>query len=328
MRKYIRSRRQTNVALNAAVLLLLNFAVYISQSKANQQIEGCTNAEICESEKQAECMLNGERTLIEYPTFEKREVHPSRHYFVLNDQKQVIYIPNFLNETEIVELKGFCIDQKRFVPSPQRSDNEEKIQSDKHRTSESCAMVPTEAYMKNPRFNQMMQQRHDNPQMEAVMREVELTHGISERAKSLLHSLDSNDDDDKSKSYEVEPLQMVRYLHPKAHYQLHHDHGGFYGNHLEHRPFTILVFLNNVPFEAGGMTSFPKLNLKVSPKRGDAILWSNVDKKDGAVDADMVHAGEPPSIEGIQKYALNIWIQNKPLLEDKESIQGGAWGTQ
>lgn len=80
---------------------------------------------------------------------------------------------------------------------------------------------------------------------------------------------------------------------------------GYYGRTSEHRSWTMLVFLSDVT-DAGGHTAFPKLDLEVVPRRGDALVWSNT--IDSQVDADMVHMGKPPSKEGIDKYAVNVWF--------------------
>ena len=92
----------------------------------------------------------------------------------------------------------------------------------------------------------------------------------------------------------------------------------------------MLIFLNDLgSVDAGGHTSFPKLNLDVIPRGGDALVWSNVlrpqrrstssstestkddddnNNEKNVVDPDMVHAGKPPSISGVEKYAVNVWF--------------------
>ena len=112
----------------------------------------------------------------------------------------------------------------------------------------------------------------------------------------------------------VEPLQLVRYTTPDAEYQLHHDHGGFYGKETEHRPWTMLIFLNDV--SEGGHTAFPELGLEIVPRGGDALIWANT--KDGKADPDMVHMGKPPSSEGVEKYAVNIWFGEESFDQRKE----------
>ena len=86
-----------------------------------------------------------------------------------------------------------------------------------------------------------------------------------------------------SKPTKVEPLQAVRYSYGQ-YYQPHYDawpmevaasKGG-------NRNATIFLYLNELPgSEPGGGTAFPFHKLRVKPKAGAAILWTNL-KQDGA----------------------------------------------
>jgi prolyl 4-hydroxylase len=89
----------------------------------------------------------------------------------------------------------------------------------------------------------------------------------------------------------------------------------------------MLVFLNDVA--EGGHTSFPKLDLEIVPRFGDAVIWSNVKRhlqEDGSllmvVDEDMVHAGKPPAKEGIEKYAMNVWFGQQSI---DARVKEGMW---
>jgi hypothetical protein len=84
----------------------------------------------------------------------------------------------------------------------------------------------------------------------------------------------------------------------------------------------MLVFLNDVT-DAGGHTAFPKLDLEVVPRRGDALVWSNT--IDSQVDADMVHMGKPPSKEGIDKYAVNVWFGEESF--ESRVNEGQQWSS-
>lgn len=146
-------------------------------------------------------------------------------------------------------------------------------------------------------------------QVAKIAREVDLSWDIARRASKLLQ-VDAT---------LVEALQLVRYTSPDAEYRLHHDHGGYYGKQTEHRPWTMLIFLNDV--SDGGMTAFPELGLEVVPRGGDALVWSNTNAN-GDVDPDMVHMGKPPSKEGVEKYAMNVWFGGESLLtRSRESDQ-------
>jgi len=74
------------------------------------------------------------------------------------------------------------------------------------------------------------------------------------------------------------------------------------------RKHTILVYLND-EFE-GGQTYFPKLDMLFDPKKGDAVLFDNIDGNTNVVDASW-HAGLP--VAKGRKFALNIWVREKPI---------------
>ena len=276
-------------------------------------------------------------------------------YYILNSDKHVLYITKFL-QNEMIDgpngLLRLCLDQNRFVRSPVRKnigdiddddggDDTTMTKHDDHRTSESCTGIPVAMYRKNPKVQAMIypngmtntnnvQDDAELPEhLKAIKHEMELHWDVATKATQFIHS-------DTVDPSIIEPLQIVRYTHPNAQYKLHHDHGGFYRSNtinkessstetqaipvVDERPWTMLVFLNT-PLE-GGHTSFPKLGLEVMPRKGDAIVWSNVvvaRRKEGddeafamteVVDPDMVHAGLPPT-KG-EKYALNIWFGPPP----------------
>jgi hypothetical protein len=239
-------------------------------------------------------------------------------YFVLNAEKSVLYVPSFMNHTAIEELKEFCVSGQRFARSPIRGINSvqdstsSSVQEHHVRTSESCTMVPTVVYRNSPKVQAMFAEDPMPSHVAKVAREVDLSWDIAVRASQLLGVIPET----------VEPLQMVRYVSPNAEYKLHHDHGGFYGKETEHRLWTMLVFMSDVP--EGGHTAFPKLKLEIVPRMGDAIVWSNVKKGDDGslmVDEDMVHAGRPPT-DGSHKYAMNVWFGNK---SSEARMQEGGW---
>ena len=120
---------------------------------------------------------------------------------------------------------------------------------------------------------------------------------------------------------QIEALQLVRYTRNQF-FNIHHDMGDLLDDDtvllppkhfaVKRRLVTIFCYLNTI--EEGGCTYFPKCNqLRVQPKRGRAVLWSNV-TTDGQPDPQTIHAGEPViqtnggSEEDVIKYGLNIWI--------------------
>lgn len=75
------------------------------------------------------------------------------------------------------------------------------------------------------------------------------------------------------------------------------------------RAATLLVYLNE-DFE-GGETDFPRIGYRYKGRRGDALLFSNLDPA-GEPDYDTVHAGLPPSSG--EKWLLSQWIRTRPVV--------------
>lgn len=108
-----------------------------------------------------------------------------------------------------------------------------------------------------------------------------------------------------------EDLQVVRYL-PGQYYNEHHDsccdnnekcvefvkRGG-------QRVLTVLIYLNN-DFE-NGYTYFPKLNLKVKPPPGSAIVFRPLAQNSNKCHPSALHAGV--SLTGGEKWVCNVWMR-------------------
>jgi hypothetical protein len=73
------------------------------------------------------------------------------------------------------------------------------------------------------------------------------------------------------------------------------------------RVLTVLVYLND-DYE-GGETEFPNARFVHKPRRGDALIFANVDQG-GAPDPNSLHAGRPPK-RG-EKWILSQWIRDRP----------------
>ncbi|CAE8626381.1 unnamed protein product [Polarella glacialis] len=99
----------------------------------------------------------------------------------------------------------------------------------------------------------------------------------------------------------LERLNMVRY-EPGQLFNRHHD-GRF-------RPKTVFVYLNDLPENAGGETFFPNLGIKFVPRKGCAVMWSNV-LGPGVDDERTIHQGLPPRT-GI-KFGVNCFFNDKPI---------------
>ena len=81
------------------------------------------------------------------------------------------------------------------------------------------------------------------------------------------------------------------------------------------RQLTAITYLND-DYE-GGETFFPIKKIKVTPRKGRLLVWSNVDIN-GVEDSESLHAGLPV-IDGT-KYIAIIWIREKQFIFDNKKI--------
>ena len=77
------------------------------------------------------------------------------------------------------------------------------------------------------------------------------------------------------------------------------------------RVFTVLVYLNE-DLE-GGETEFLRLGLRHRGRKGDALVFRNLDAQ-GQVDPRTLHAGRPPT-QG-EKWLLSLWIRDRAAPEN------------
>jgi prolyl 4-hydroxylase len=75
------------------------------------------------------------------------------------------------------------------------------------------------------------------------------------------------------------------------------------------RLFTVLVYLND-DLE-GGETDFPRLGIRHRGRKGDGLMFRNVDAEGGR-DHRLLHAGLPPT-KG-EKWLLSLWIRERAPL--------------
>lgn len=80
------------------------------------------------------------------------------------------------------------------------------------------------------------------------------------------------------------------------------QHAGVEGN----RTWTFMVYLNDC--EAGGGTNFPAVNVTFQPKRGQAVIWNNLDA-DGVPNPHSMHAGEP--VLAGHKVIITKWFRER-----------------
>ena len=76
------------------------------------------------------------------------------------------------------------------------------------------------------------------------------------------------------------------------------------------RVFTVLVYLNDEGLD-GGETDFPRVGVRHRGKRGDALIFRNLDDQ-GQPDRRTLHAGLPPTAG--EKWLLSTWVCDRPVL--------------
>lgn len=216
------------------------------------------------------------------------------------------YVSNMLTHAECDKLVSTCDNRNGWTRSPQRmADDTGTTQENGARTSSSCPMIWPLFYL--PMLEKI---RAANKLTPAIEDELMFVWDLTKRISTLFNVEEPH----------VEPLQVLRY-YPGEFYRTHHDHGQYYGVETERRLHTLLIFLSDVPEkDGGGHTAFPLLGLKVLPKKGDAILWTNVNA-DGAAEELALH--EAIAANSSVKYACNIWIAEKPY----QKVDSSAYRT-
>ena len=107
-------------------------------------------------------------------------------------------------------------------------------------------------------------------------------------------------------------LQFVRYS-VGDYYRTHHDQNSLRDEPSGVRALTLFVYLSDqADGAAGGETRFPELGLSVAPRKGRAVLWSNVlaDAPD-LTDARLFHEGAP--VASGTKRGANLWFYPFPF---------------
>jgi prolyl 4-hydroxylase len=102
----------------------------------------------------------------------------------------------------------------------------------------------------------------------------------------------------------MESLQFVRY-DVNGYFKVHYDAepNKEKKTNIKDRAHTFMVYLNDV--DEGGETEFPKLKLKIKPKKGRAVYFKTL-LNNGELLLNSLHQGMP-IIRG-EKYIINKWI--------------------
>jgi len=72
------------------------------------------------------------------------------------------------------------------------------------------------------------------------------------------------------------------------------------------RTYTFMVYLNDV--DIGGETEFRKLQKKIKPQKGMAIIWNNLNK-DGSVNSNTIHQAHP--VLSNKKVIITKWFRSR-----------------
>lgn len=95
----------------------------------------------------------------------------------------------------------------------------------------------------------------------------------------------------------------------KTHHDFFHPNTDYYEGCVQRggqRKKTALIYLNE-DFK-GGETDFPKVKVRVTPKKGKLVVWDNL-KENGDLLYESLHAGLPV-LEGV-KYIAVVWIRER-----------------
>jgi len=214
----------------------------------------------------------------------------------LHDELQLTYVHDLVCDEEIAELIAIADARNGWGRSPLKSQNgEDCTEDDLRRTSSSCPMLWPQMY-----GEEQVAARPD------LASELRLTERISGRVAKLFSATGFPLTPDY-----IEPLQLVRYQ-PGERFAPHHDYHEVAESSIqgEQRAFTVLIFGSTFSStDDGGETHFPHLGVSVWPRKGDALVWSNVDDE-GEPNPRSQHEGRPP-VNGV-KVAINCWIANTP----------------
>eukprot|EP00440_Ansanella_granifera_P016092 gb/GFBE01017479.1/.p1 GENE.gb/GFBE01017479.1/~~gb/GFBE01017479.1/.p1 ORF type:complete len:462 (+),score=98.25 gb/GFBE01017479.1/:1-1386(+) len=190
--------------------------------------------------------------------------------FTVHADPKISVIPNFLSDAEIQHLLE--LSEEHWVPST----------------------VGTGVYKTNDETKDLQNKQSKNRTSYSCMLRSRQTDVIEQIEHRLAHlaGLDVQF---------LERLNMVRYG-PGQLFNRHHD-GRF-------RPKTVFIYLNDLPDDDGGETFFPHLGVKFVPRKGCAVMWSNI-LAPGVDDERTIHQGLPPRT--VTKYGVNCFFNEKPL---------------
>lgn len=150
----------------------------------------------------------------------------------------------------------------------------------------------------------------------------ELSSYYENRAREIIQHLGElgigEDGINEVDSFKMEGLQVQKYTKGQK-YNPHFDTFAFKDGD-EQRNWTVMIYLNEETDEnplEGGCTYFPKIDLRICPKKGTAIAWNNL-RDDNCRDENTLHMGE--EVLNGEKKIVTMWFKKpsdeKYLCED------------
>eukprot|EP00966_Prymnesium_polylepis_P046679 1082200-Prymnesium_polylepis.1 len=226
------------------------------------------------------------------------------HFRDLHEELQLTYVHNFVSADEIEALVRMADARQGWARSPLKTQgkgeslNVAGTKKDDRRNSSSCPMIWPLVYASR------RAELEGNPAAAGIIDELDLTTNLSARVASMFAATGL----DISADY-IEPLQLVRYKSSEL-FGPHHDYHATSESSVqgEQRAFTFLLFGATLAPEQGGETHFPELDIAISPRMGDGLVWANVDAA-GEPNPRSLHQGRPPA-DG-EKIAVNVWVADR-----------------
>ena len=82
------------------------------------------------------------------------------------------------------------------------------------------------------------------------------------------------------------------------------------------RKHTMILYLNTIPKQYGGGTSFKYLNITVNPIKNNALYFHNL-HQNGTGHNMTLHAGDELLSDEVQKWVINSWTRENPRILEK-----------
>jgi len=118
----------------------------------------------------------------------------------------------------------------------------------------------------------------------------------------------------------MERLQLLNYKKGQF-YNYHFDWFTDYNytineDRRNQRKHTMILYLNTIPKQYGGGTSFKYLNITVNPIKNNALYFHNL-HQNGTGHNMTLHAGDELLSDEVQKWVINSWTRENPRILEK-----------